>query len=201
MVASRKRARRGRGGRSSTRFWLSTFCVALMPTSIGYQDIAALLSRQPASLRSHTHLIASPFGTIEPATFSYGVRPIGTVIPQPPLIQRVNFDPSVLDAKTWTADQPLSAPQAARTDYPTVDRRLKGDRLPLSNSAPAPAPAAPQSLPQLQPINAAPAAQPAQTSVPSVAPAPPAPKPDTHAQAQPPASPAPPAASSIAKFD
>jgi spore germination cell wall hydrolase CwlJ-like protein len=190
MVASRIRARRGRAGRSSARFWLSTFCVALMPTSIGYQDIAALLTRQPASHGTHAHLIASPFGTIDPATFTYGVRPIGTAIPQPPLVQRVNFDPSALDARAWLGDRPLSVPQAAPTDYPTVNRRLKGDRQPLSNNAPAPA--APQNLQQLQPINAVPATQPA--PVPSVPPAPPAPKPDTHAQAQPPAP-------SVAQFD
>ena len=176
MVASRTRAL---GGCGSARFWFSAFFVALMPTSIGYQDIAALLSAQPsASLRSHEHLIASPFGTIEPATFSYGVRPIGTAMPQPPAIELVNFDPRSLDANAWSIDRPLDARPATQIAYPTVNRRLKGDRLPSSNSAPAAAD--PKNLPQLQPIDAAPAARPVQPPSPAPVPAPARP---THAQA------------------
>ena len=148
------------GGFSSARFWLSAFCAALMPTSIGYQDLAALLARQPSvSQRWRERMIASPFGTIEAATFSYG-RPIGTAMPQPPGYQLVNFDPRSVEAKAWSIDEPLSARPAAQIAYPTVNRRLKGDRLPLSNTAPAPA--QPESLPQLQPIDAPPASQPVQ---------------------------------------
>ncbi len=33
-------------------FWLSALCVALAPTTIGYQDLAALLARQPAYCRA-----------------------------------------------------------------------------------------------------------------------------------------------------
>jgi hypothetical protein len=63
MVASRVRVI---GASCSARFWLSAFCAALMPTSIGYQDLAALLARQPgAAAHWNQHLIASPFGTIE----------------------------------------------------------------------------------------------------------------------------------------
>jgi hypothetical protein len=79
-------------GATSAPFWFSAFFLALMPTSIGYQDLAALLAQQPGvSQRWRDHLIASPFGTIEPATFSYG-RPIGTSMPLG--YQTVNFDPS-----------------------------------------------------------------------------------------------------------
>ena len=134
MVASRTLALRGR---SSGRFWLGAFCVALMPTSIGYQDIAALLARQPAAIPAHAHLIASPFGTIEPATFRYGIRPIGTVMPEPPAIVRVNFDPRSLDSGAWSIGEPLAEAQAPQIVYPTVNRKLKGDRLPIADSAPA----------------------------------------------------------------
>ena len=168
MVASRTRLA---GGFSSARFWLSAFCAALMPTSIGYQDLAALFARQPGvSQRWREHLIASPFGTIEAATFSYG-RPIGTTMPQPPGYLLVNFDPSSVDATAWSIAQPLTARPAAQIAYPTVNRRLKGDRLPSSNTTPAPG--EPESLPQLQPIDAPPASPPVQ---PPAMPATPRPK-------------------------
>jgi Cell Wall Hydrolase len=168
MVASRTWLA---GGFSSTGFfWLSAFCAALMPTSIGYQDLAAQFARQPGvAQRWREHLIASPFGTIDAATFSYG-RPIGTTMPQPPGYQLVNFDPGSVDAKAWSIDEPLTARPAAEIAYPTVNRRLKGDRLPSSNRAPAPA--EPQSLPQLQPIDAPPASQPVRPLAPPATPRP-----------------------------
>src|SRR5580692_3459106 len=145
MAASRV----GMLGASSAPFWFSAFFLALMPTSIGYQDLAALLAQQPAmSQHWRDHLIASPFGTIESATFSYG-RPIGTSVPLG--YQTVNFDPSAVAANTWQIDAPLNATSADTVEYPTVNRRLKGDRLPVLTPA---APAAPEVLPQLQPINA-----------------------------------------------
>src|ERR1700733_10077766 len=145
MTASRVRVM----GASSAPFWFSAFFLALMPTSIGYQDLAALLAQQPGvSQRWRDHLIASPFGTIEPATFSYG-RPIGTSVPLG--YQTVNFDPSAVAANSWQIDAPLNATSAEPVEYPTVNRRLKGHRPPVLN---APAPAAPEVLPQLQPINA-----------------------------------------------
>src|SRR5580704_10659353 len=145
MAASRV----GMLGASSAPFWFSAFFLALMPTSIGYQDLAALLAQQPGvSQRWRDHLIASPFGTIEPATFSYG-RPIGTSVPLG--YQTVNFDPGAVAANSWQIDAPLNATSAEPVEYPTVNRRLKGDRLPVLTPA---APAAPEVLPQLQPINA-----------------------------------------------
>ena len=150
MAASRVRMM----GASSAPFWFSAFFLALMPTSVGYQDLAALLAQQPGvSQRWRDHLIASPFGTIEPATFSYG-RPIGTSVPLG--YQTVNFDPSAVAANSWQIDAPLNATSAEPVEYPTVNRRLKGDRLPVHT------PAAPETLPQLQPVNAPPAAAPLQ---------------------------------------
>src|SRR4029077_12769453 len=148
MAASRVRAL----GASSAPFWFSAFFIALLPTSIGYQDLAALVAQQPGvAQRWRDHLIASPFGTIERATFSYG-RPIGTAVPEPLGYQTVNFDPGAVAANGWHIDAPLNAVSAAPDEYPTVNRRLKGDRLPVLT------PAAPEALPQLQPISAPPAA-------------------------------------------
>jgi len=160
------------GGCCSAPFWLSVLCAALMPTSIGHQDLATALAQPPhAAARQHDHLIASPFGTIEAATFSFS-RPIGTAMPDPRLYQQVNFDPRTADA-TWKLDEPLMTGTATQIEYPTVNRRLKGDRLPSSDGAPAPG--EPQSLPKLKPIDAAPAdAAPAQPAAPAVQPRAPA---------------------------
>jgi spore germination cell wall hydrolase CwlJ-like protein len=113
MGTSRTRALEAR---HPAHFWLGAFCVALLPTVIGYQDIAALTAKQPVvPHHTHLHLIASPFGTIEPATYSYGHRPLGTAMPQPPGVLAVNVDPQM----------------ASRA----MNRQLKGDRLPSTDSA------------------------------------------------------------------
>jgi hypothetical protein len=161
MAASRVRVM----GASSAPFWFSAFLLALMPTSVGYQDLATLFAQQPGvSQRWREHLIASPFGTIEPETFTYG-RPIGTSIPEPLGYQPVNFDPDSVDADSWRIAAPLNAstPASGAVEYPTVNRQLKGDRQPVLNTAP-------ETLPQLQPVDA-PAAQP-QPVAPTLTPAP-----------------------------
>src|SRR6202140_2722982 len=155
MAASRVRMM----GASPAPFCFSAFFLALMPTSIGYQDLAALLAQQPGvSQPWRDHLIASPFGTIERTTFSYG-RPIGTSVPLG--YQTVNFDPSAVAANSWQIDAPLNATSAEPVEYPTVNRGQRAPRLPVQTPA---APAAPEVLPQLQPVNA-PAAAPVQPPV------------------------------------
>ncbi|MGO9698234.1 MAG: cell wall hydrolase [Xanthobacteraceae bacterium] len=133
-------------------FWLSAVCTALMPTSIGAQDLAAFFARQPGvSQRWRDHLIASPFGTIHAATFSF-TRPIGTAMPEPIGAQPVNFDPRAFDGKARPGDELPMARPVQEIEYPTVNRRLKGDRMPLRQTAPGPG--EPESLPSLQPVNA-----------------------------------------------
>ena len=134
MVASRIGVT---GAGCSARFWFSAFCVALMPTSIGYQDLAALIARQHGA-SAQWHLIASPFGTVEAATFNH-TRSIGSAIPEPLGLQTVNFDPRSLDAFSWKIDEPLSVRPARQIEYPTVDREHKGDRLPANDVSPPPA--------------------------------------------------------------
>jgi hypothetical protein len=127
MTASRTRAL---GARHSSHFWLGAFCVALLPTVIGYQDIAAMVARQPAAERhAHRHLIASPFGTIDPATFTYGHRPIGTAMPRPPEATAVNFDPRATTDNTGSVDQPVPTELATQMANQTINHELKGDRL------------------------------------------------------------------------
>ena len=131
MVASRIGVT---GACCSARFWFSAFCVALMPTSIGYQDLAALIARGHAT-PAKWHLIASPFGTVEAATFRYS-RPIGSAVPEPLGFERVSLDRRSLDALSWKVDEPLNVRPAHQTEYPTVDRQRKGDRLPASSVRP-----------------------------------------------------------------
>ena len=108
MVALRTRSL---GVFSIAPFWLSAFCAALTPTAVGYQDLAALFARPPAAPdRWREHLIASPFGTIHAATFSFA-RPLGTDLPEQTAAQPVNFDPRSLDVKVWAVDAPPMAQQ------------------------------------------------------------------------------------------
>ena len=90
MVASRNRPK---GVRRYGPFGLSVLVLSLMPTQIGYQDLAALwrASRRPRSARAR-QMLASPFGTIHAATFSFP-RPIGTLIPEPPRYQLASLRP------------------------------------------------------------------------------------------------------------
>ena len=176
MTASRVRTK----GASSAPFWFGAFLLAAMPTSVGYQDFAALVRQHVGlSQRWRDHLIASPFGTIEPATFTYG-RPIGTSVPAPPAYRTVNFDPAAVDAgaNVWRIDAPLNVQVAAPLAYPSVNRRLKGDRQPVHIEPPAAA--APEPLPQLErvdvpalPMPAAPAVAPAEPQPIAPAPLPP----------------------------
>jgi spore germination cell wall hydrolase CwlJ-like protein len=135
----------------SARFWLSAFSAALMPTSIGYQDMAALLAREHAE-PSHWHLIISP---VQAATFSYS-PPIGSAIPQPLGFQNVNYDPRSLDAFSWKIDEPIHTRPARQIEYPVVQRSRKADRLPANVAAPASGPPAvtvqPPANPQAAPI-------------------------------------------------
>jgi hypothetical protein len=155
MVALRRRPPAAFTG----SFWLSALIVVLAPTSIGYQDLAAYLARQPGvSERWRDHLIASPFGTIHAATFSFS-RPIGTTLSEPIGASTVNLDPRSLDVKVWFGDGSSSLLRpAVQVAYPTVNRRLKGNRLPQE---PAPASSGTETLPPLQPVNAPASSHPA----------------------------------------
>jgi hypothetical protein len=98
--------------------------LALLPSTIAFQDLGALLARQPAvAERAREHLIASPFGTIHAAMFSMP-RPVGTAIPHPPIYALANFDPA--DITGSIGSQPLGD-SAAPLQFPKVNRKGKGD--------------------------------------------------------------------------
>ena len=127
MKASRQRSK----STSRRAFGLVVCASVLMPTSVGYQDLAALIARQPAvTERWRQHIRTSTFGTIHAATFSFP-RPMGASIPDPYFTQLASLDPRALEV---TGSISLQAPIETRTrrphyEFPQVDRSKKGDRL------------------------------------------------------------------------
>jgi spore germination cell wall hydrolase CwlJ-like protein len=150
-------------GAVSGSFWLSAFCVAFTPTAIGYQDLAGFFAHHAGvSERWRDHLIASPFGTIHVARFSFS-RPIGTAMPEPLAAQPVNFDPRSLDVKAWSVYGPAMARPGLQIEYPRVNRGLKANRMPAHESAPDRR--KPTSVPQLLPLDASRSATPPAAAV------------------------------------
>src|ERR1051326_5761147 len=98
MVLSRKRPK---GVRYYAPFGLSVLAMGLMPRSIGYQDLVALMAQQSeVSQRARAHMMASPFGTIHAATFSFP-QPVGTQMPDLPTYQLASissYDPEITGA-------------------------------------------------------------------------------------------------------
>jgi spore germination cell wall hydrolase CwlJ-like protein len=116
-------------------------CVfALMPTEIGYQDIASLLARQPGVAERWQKRVFSAASTIQVATYAFG-RPIGTSIPQTATYRLASLDTQGVDITGSATRNPmmLVPPRYQASDFPKVDRTLKGDRLaivPLQPAAP-----------------------------------------------------------------
>jgi spore germination cell wall hydrolase CwlJ-like protein len=120
---------------------------ALNPTEIGYQDIASLLARQPGVAERWQKRVFSAVSGIEIATYSFG-RPIGTSVPQAGLYRLTSLDGPGIDTRTLTRDHLLQTPPRYQaSDYPKVNRTLKGDRL---VKMPPPERAAPSSAPALE---------------------------------------------------
>jgi spore germination cell wall hydrolase CwlJ-like protein len=111
--------------------------LVLMPSSVAFSDLGALLARQPSvAARAREHLIASPFGTIHAAMFSLP-RPIGTAIPAPPVYALANFDPA--DITGSIGAEPLGD-GSAPVQFPTVNRQAKRDSLISRARQPMPPP-------------------------------------------------------------
>jgi spore germination cell wall hydrolase CwlJ-like protein len=111
-------------------FGLGLCIFTLMPTEIGYQDIASLLARQPGVAERWQKRVFSSAGTIQVATFSFG-RPIGTSSPQTATYRLASLDNQGIDITGSLTRNPLAAPPPRyhAADFPKVDRTLKGDRL------------------------------------------------------------------------
>src|SRR5688500_19004572 len=121
MVASRYRPK----GVRVAPFGLSVLAFSLMPTPIGYQDLAALLIRQQdVTQRARAYALASPFGTIHAATFSFP-RPIGTLIPDPPAYRLAGLNVGDGDITGSVVPDPPPGIEPGLLEFPVVNRRLK----------------------------------------------------------------------------
>jgi spore germination cell wall hydrolase CwlJ-like protein len=136
---------RPKGARfASFGFGLCVF--ALIPNEIGYQDIASLLARQPGvAERWQKRVFAPAVSSIQVATFSFG-RPIGTASRGSATFQLASLDNQGIDITGSLTRNPAVAvpPRYQASDFPKVNRALKGDRL--ANAKPeitAPVDAAP----------------------------------------------------------
>ncbi len=119
-------------------FGLGLCIFALMPTEIGYQDIASLLARQPGVAERWQKRVFSAAGSIHIATFSFG-RPIGTSSPQTATYRLASLDNQGIDITGSVTRNPIVAPPPRyhAADFPRVDRSLKGDRLVVAAPVPA----------------------------------------------------------------
>jgi len=153
-------------------------CVfALMPTEIGYQDIASLLARQPGVAERWQKRVFSAASSIQLATYSFG-RPIGTSTPQSATYRLASLDNQGIDITGSVTRNPImrTPPRYQASDFPKVDRTLKGDRL---VTAPQPDTLAPAdkgpgledpSMPNVSVFGAKTAAAPVEDHTPSAAP-------------------------------
>jgi hypothetical protein len=135
---------RSKGARVAS-FGLGLCFFALIPTEIGYQDIASLLARQPGVAERWQRRVFSTASTIQVATYSFG-RPIGTSVPHTANYRLASLDNQGIDITGSVTRNPIvqAPPRYQASDFPKVDRTLKGDRLVLIPPQPAaPAGAAP----------------------------------------------------------
>src|SRR5580704_10093295 len=124
---------RPKGARFAS-FGLGLCIFALIPTEIGYQDIAALLARQPGVAERWQKRVFSAASTIQLATYSFG-RPIGTSIPRTVAYRLASLDNQGIDITASVTRNALvqAPPRYQPSDFPRVDRTLKGDRLVIAS--------------------------------------------------------------------
>ena len=106
-----------------------------MPVMIGNQDLAALIAQQPAMAEhQHSHSIASPFGTIDAATFSMP-EPTMSAMPVSLSYALSGIDPGNADITGSIRERMLDdidVGEPPQSSLPSVNRRLKGDRIAVS---------------------------------------------------------------------
>lgn len=136
-------------------FGLGLFVFATMPTETGYQDIASLLARQPGVAERWQQRVFTSAASVQLATYSFS-PPIGTSEPRSASYQLARLDNPRTDVIGAVTRNPLLQvpPRYQASDFPKVDRTLKGDRLVVQPPAPdgpaesaAPAESAPKDDP------------------------------------------------------
>jgi spore germination cell wall hydrolase CwlJ-like protein len=109
----------------------------LMPRETGYQDIASLLARQPGVAERWQKQVFSAASSIQLATYSFA-RPIGTSAPQSASYRLASLEGREITGAVARNPALQAPPRYQASDFPRVDRTLKGDRL--AAVAPAAAP-------------------------------------------------------------
>ena len=121
-------------------FGLGLCGFALTPTQIGYQDIASRLAQQPGVAERWHSRVFSAVDTLHVAAYSFNV-PIGIAAPQAATYQRASFNQGGDITGSIPRNQVIQTPPRYQaSDFPKVDRTLKGDRLivaPPEAAAPA----------------------------------------------------------------
>src|SRR5271156_5949768 len=110
---------RPKGARFAS-FGIGLCVFALMPTEIGYQDIASLLARQPGVAERWQKRVFSAVSTIQVATYSFG-RPIGTSAPQAALYRLASLESPSLDVTGSLTRNTLlqPPPRYQASEFPT----------------------------------------------------------------------------------
>src|SRR5688572_7971859 len=117
--------------------------ISLLPSQIGFQDLGALLARQPAvGERWRAHIMNSPPRTIH-ATFS--VPTMVSAIPRPPLYALASVSPNEIKG----FGRELMADPRGPLQFPSVNRKSKNDSH--VNRRRKPLPPLPPSLDELVP--------------------------------------------------
>src|SRR5258708_7960103 len=101
------------------------------PTEPGYRDMASLLARQRGVAdRGQRRVFAPAVSSIHLATFSFG-RPIGTASRGSATFQLTSLDNQGIDITGSLTRNPIvqAPPRYQASDFPKVNRTLKGDRL------------------------------------------------------------------------
>src|SRR5579871_3914679 len=140
-------------------FGLGLCIFALMPSQIGYQDLASLLARQPGVAELWQKRVFSAAASIQLATYSFA-RPIGTSVPESVTYRLASLTRESSATGEVTRNPILQAPPRYQaSDFPKVNRTLKGDRL-VVTPPPADTAAAPAAAGNVTPETARPASPP-----------------------------------------
>ena len=130
MIALRNRPK----GAFAAPFGLCMLIFALAPSEIGNQELTALIARQPSVAARQNHNIASPFGTIHAANWTMP-QPIMAAMPASLSYALAGLDTSNADLTGSIRERLLGDGLPPPSRLPTVERRLKGDRLIASFAA------------------------------------------------------------------
>src|SRR6266849_3864242 len=129
MVTSRDRPKGGLA--APFGLGILTLLILLLPSKVGYQDLAALIARQPvAGEAAQKPKGASPFGIIQAANLNMP-HPVGAASPPPLGYTLAGLDPNNAEITGSIRERILNerAMDPSAPSAPMVNRRLKGDRI------------------------------------------------------------------------